>query len=274
MSNHNGTAPNTNKDDLLLDDEEIAPPPLPNHPPALKLSANAKSALDYLLISEPDYVKAKVVEVLTQYNLNSDDPAFILMAATGRLQALLEEKPKDMNALFEQWRDEVYRQVADYREGLKEYERTALEAQKTAIAHTVHTLIRKTAIDQFIHQLSATSTIIAGTLLLAAAVIGGGLGWFYAQAQQAQVTQDTSGKRQLTLDEANALKWATSGEGKFARNLMEWNRDLLNRNWQGRLECEEQAKKLGVMLKLGEKKVRSGFCTLWVRPSERHRFSN
>jgi hypothetical protein len=274
MSNRNGTAPTTTDEDLILDDEEIAPPPLPNRPPSLKLSASAKSALDYLLISEPDYVKTKVVEVLTQYNLNSDDPAFILMAATGRLQALLEEKPKDMNALFEQWRDEVYRQVANYREGLKEYERTALEAQKTAIAHTVHTLIRKTAIDQFMHQLSATSTIFAGVLLLVAATFGGGLGWAYAQARQAQVTQDPSGKRQLTLDEANALKWAASGEGKFAKDLMEWNRDLLSRNWQGRLECEEQAKKLGVTLKLGEKKVRSGFCTLWIKPSEQQKAVN
>jgi hypothetical protein len=193
-----------------------------------------------------------------------------LMAATGRLQALLEEKPKDMNALFEHWRDEVYRQVADYREGLKEYERTALEAQKTAIAHTVHTLIRKTAIDQFMHQISAMSTLIAGALLLTAVALGAGLGWSYAQWQQAQMIQDPSGKRQLTLDQANALRWATSSEGAFAKNLMEWNRDLLTRNWQGQLECEEQAKHLGVALKLGEKKTRSGFCTLWVR-SQEHR---
>jgi hypothetical protein len=174
------------------------------------------STLDHLLIGEPDHVKAKVLEVLMQYNLSSDDPAFILMAATGRLQALLEEKPKDLNALFKQWRDEVYRQVADYREGLKEYERTALEAQKTAIAQTVHSLIRKTTIDQFMHQLSAASTIVAALLLMTAAGVGGGVGWMYAQWQRSQVESDPSGKRQLTLNEANTLKWAMSQEGQFA----------------------------------------------------------
>ena len=66
-------------------------------------------------------------------------------------------------------------------------------------------------------------------------------------------SRPTTSKRQFTLDEANTLKWATGSEGKFARNLMKWNQNLLSRNWQGRLECEEQAKKLGVMLKLGER---------------------
>ncbi len=245
---------------LLLDDDIIATPPRAN-----PSKFPVHSALDHLLIGEPDHVKAKVLEVLMQYNLNSDDPAFILMAATGRLQALLEEKPKDLNALFEQWRDEIYRQVADYREGLKEYERTALEAQKTAIAQTVHSLIRKTAIEQFMHQLSAASTIVASVLLVATASVGGGVGWMYAQWQRSQVELDPSGKRQLTLNEANTLKWAMSREGQFARAMMTWNQDLLTRNWQGQFACEEQAKKLGVVLRIGEQKVESGFCTLWIR---------
>lgn len=204
-----------------------------------------------------------------QYNLDSDDPAFILMAATGRLQALLEEKPKDLNALFEQWRDDVYRQVTDYREGLKEYERTALEAQKTAIAQTVQALIRKTAIDQFMRQLSAASTIVAAVILTVAAGIGGGAGWMYAQWQRSQIEADPAGKRQLTLNEVNTLQWAMSRDGRFAKQMMTWNQALLKRNWQGRFVCEEQAKKLGVVLKIGEQKVESGFCTLWVHPIDR-----
>jgi len=251
---------------LILDDDIIATSPRAK--PA-KVSTNAYSALDHLLMGEPDHVKAKVLEVLMQYNLDSDDPAFVLMAATGRLQALLEEKPKDLNALFEQWRDQTYRQVADYREGLKEYERTALEAQKTAIAQTVQSLIRKTAIEQFMHQLSAASTIVAALLLVVAAGVGGGAGWMYAQWQRSQVEADPSGKRQLTLEQANALKWAMSREGQFSREMMVWNQDLLTRNWQGRFTCEEQAKKLGVVLKVGEQKVETGFCTLWVRPNRK-----
>lgn len=247
---------------MLLDDDIIATPP---HANVAKLPVHMNSALDHLLIGEPDHVKAKVLEVLMQYNLDSDDPAFILMAATGRLQALLEEKPKDLNALFEQWRDDVYRQVTDYREGLKEYERTALEAQRTAIVQTVQALIRKTAIDQFMHQLSAASTIVAAVILTVAAGVGGGAGWMYAQWQRSQIEADPSGKRQLTLDEANTLKWAMSREGQFAREMMTWNQDLLIRNWQGRFACEDQAKKLGVVLRIGEQKVDSGFCILWIR---------
>jgi len=29
----------------------------------------------------------------------------------------------------------------------------------------------------------------------------------------------------LTQEQAEALRWATSAEGKFARNLMKWNSD-------------------------------------------------
>ena len=247
-----------------------AAPPVSRSP----TSTSAQNALERLLKEEPESVKAKVWELISEYDLTSDDPAFTLMTATGRLQVLLKDSPVELKAMFEQWQAELYAAIAQYREGLKQYEQTAVKAQQTAIAHSVHTLLRKTAIDQFMHQLSAASTILAGTLLLLAATLGGGLGWSYAQSQQSQVTQDPSGKRQLTLDEATTLKWAIGKEGRLARNLMEWNRDLLTRNWQGRFECEEQAKQLGVTLKLGEKKAQSGFCTLWVSPSEKHRFSN
>ena len=234
-------------------------------------STPARSALERLLKEEPESVKAKVWELISEYDLTSDDPAFTLMTATGRLQVLLKDSPVELKAMFEQWQAELYAAIAQYREGLKQYEQTAVKAQQTAIAHSVHTLLRKTAIDQFMHQLSAASTILAGTLLVAAAVIGGGVGWAISTQQQNQLdpTQlDPQGNRQLTLEQANRLQWAVSPEGKLAQNLTEWNKDLLERDWRGQFACEQQAQKLGVRLKLGNQQAKSGFCVLWVKPPQ------
>lgn len=238
--------------------------PVPRSP----TSAPAQNALERLLKEEPESVKAKVWELISEYDLTSDDPAFTLMTATGRLQVLLKDSPLELKAMFEQWQAELYAAIAHYREGLKQYEQTAVKAQQTAISHSVHTLLRKTAIDQFMHQVSAASTILAGTLLVAAAVIGGGVGWAIANQQQNQLnpTQlDPQGKRQLTLEQANRLQWAVSPEGKLAQNLTQWNKDLLERDWRGQFACEQQAQKLGVTLKLGNQQAKSGFCVLWVK---------
>ncbi|MEX0269002.1 DUF6753 family protein [Leptolyngbyaceae cyanobacterium UHCC 1019] len=234
-------------------------------------STPARNALERLLKEEPESVKAKVWELISEYDLTSDDPAFTLMTATGRLQVLLKDSPVELKAMFEQWQAELYAAIAQYRKGLKQYEQTAVKAQQTAIAHSVHTLLRKTAIDQFMHQLSAASTILAGTLLVAAAVIGGGVGWAIANQQQNQLdpTQlDPQGKRQLTLEQANRLQWAVTPEGKLAQNLTQWNKDLLERDWRGQFACEQQAQKLGVTLKLGNQQAKSGFCVLWVKPPQ------
>jgi hypothetical protein len=242
----------------------LSPSPSPTSTPA-------QNALERLLKEEPESVKAKVWELISEYDLTSDDPAFTLMTATGRLQVLLKDSPVELKAMFEQWQAELYAAIAQYREGLKKYEQTAVKAQQTAIAHSVHTLLRKTAIDQFMHQLSAASTILAGTLLVAAAVIGGGVGWAIAHQQQNQLdpTQlDPQGKRQLTLEQANRLQWAVTPEGKLAQNLTQWNKDLLERDWRGQFACEQQAQKLGVTLKLGNQQAKSGFCVLWVKPPQ------
>ena len=71
----------------------------------------------------------------------------------------------------------------------------------------------------------------------------------------------------LTQEQAEALRWATSGEGKFARNLMKWNSDSLTN-----LECKKDVKRLGVTLEVAGRPATEGFCTIWVEPVEKRRF--
>ena len=71
----------------------------------------------------------------------------------------------------------------------------------------------------------------------------------------------------LTQEQAEALRWATSGEGKFAQNLMRWNLDSLSN-----LECKKDVKRLGVTLEVAGRPATSGFCTIWVEPVEKRKF--
>lgn len=73
----------------------------------------------------------------------------------------------------------------------------------------------------------------------------------------------------LTQEQAEALRWATSAEGKFDRDLIEWNSDSLTN-----LECKKDVKRLGVTLEVAGRPTISGFCTIWVESVEKRKFSN
>ena len=95
-----------------------------------------------------------------------------------------------------------------------------------------------------------------------------GLSWY-----QASRPRDPTGPRQLTLEQAKALDWATSAEGQFSRKLMHWNQDLLSRDRNGQLVCANEVNRLGVTLEmLPNRKATAGFCTLWVQPPNQREF--
>lgn len=73
----------------------------------------------------------------------------------------------------------------------------------------------------------------------------------------------------LTQEQAEALRWATSAEGKCDRNLIKWNSDSLTN-----LECKKDVKRLGVTLEVAGRPAKSGFCTIWVESMEKRRFKN
>jgi hypothetical protein len=220
--------------------------------------------LDLAIRGKDDAFKARVWEIVVQTGLSPDDPAFLMMIATGRLQVLLEDNPKEMEAMFDQWQT----QLCDH---LQTYEKAAVKGQQKAIAQAVTALIRRTEFERAIH--SVPSLVAAAILLLIAAGVGGfisvgGMLWYQSS------NLDPSGLRQLTQEQAKALEWAGSNEGKFARNIMEWNRELLSRDQSGELTCSKDVKRLGVTLEIGSssKKAISGFCTLWVQPFNQRRF--
>ncbi|MGL4618112.1 DUF6753 family protein [Chroococcidiopsis sp.] len=219
-----------------------------------------RTILALALRGKDESFKAKVYEIVIQTGLDPEDPAFLLLIATGRLELLLEESPKELEALFDQWTQGIHAQLQNYREGLEEhYERAALKAQEKAIAQSVQALIQKAAIDKFLHSINAISIAAGAVLILVAGGLGWSLGMGWTTWQQARVEYAPGKPRQLTLEEATALKWATSSQGQFARNLMSWNQTLLARQGFSRSRlCEQDAKQLGITLELEGRKAKRG----------------
>lgn len=206
------------------------------------------SLLDRVLDGKSSDFKAKVLEVALKFGVETNDPLFVVLLATGSLEALLEKKPQELNDLFAQWSVEI-------KQELDRSSKEALLKQEAAIASSVKSLIRQTQIQQ--QQQSWWTYLQAGVVFLGAVGIGVLLGLSVPVWLEGGLTAS----RKLTVAQAETLRWATSSEGKFARSIMDWNRDYL-----GDRSCLKDAEKLKVTLAVNGKVARKGFCLIWVVP--------
>lgn len=203
---------------------------------------------------DPDF-QARVLDIVARFGLKPTDPLFLIMVSVGQLQLLLEQSPKDLDALFNQWSEALY-------DKLQTAERVAVKGQQTAIAGAVKSLIQKTEWEGRSRLFS--SVVPAAGLLSAAIGVGILLGMSVpVWLQGGYVTQP----RRLTLAQAEALRWAESREGQLARNIMKWNVGSLDN-----LDCLNDVKHLNVTLRVQGRLAASGFCVLWTQPPSQRKF--
>jgi len=218
-----------------------------------------KSRLDAALEGYGDEFKGKVLDIVTKTGLEPDDPLFLVLAATGRLEVLLEDAPDTLGQLFKNWSRELAR-------NLELVESATVERQKAAIAKAAGELISR-AEKQEAERLF-TSIFPAAGLVLSILGLGFILGmsvppWLQGVWGGGYVESNTS----LTFNQLQALRWAESGEGKFARNLMRWNTGYLDTK-----ECLKDPQRLKVILNLNGRKAYSGFCVVWTVPPNERKF--
>jgi hypothetical protein len=107
---------------------------------------------------------------------------------------------------------------------LIDYQKTAIAQQKTAIATSVQSLIQQAEAAQRSRFLG--SVVPAMGVLLGAVGLGVIIG--LAVPPWLQGGLDPTGSRQLTLEQAETLRWALGSEGKFARKLIRSKRAAAN----------------------------------------------
>ena len=217
--------------------------------------SKAMTLLDRALEGKDPEFQRQVLQWVVKTGVSEDDVLFLIMVAVGQLQFLLEQSPKDLGLLFEQWSEQLY-------DKLKDTERVAVKSQQAAISAAVRSLLQKTEWEQQRRWL--TAVVPAAGLLLGAI----GVGVLLGMAVPVWLQGGYGGSpRKLTVTEAEALQWAMGEEGKFARNLMRWNAGMLDS-----LDCLEEAKRLKVTLEVQGRAAQSGFCVLWVVPPSQRRF--
>ncbi len=205
-----------------------------------------RSLLEGILANKDDEFVEKVMTMVIQLGIDPDDPLFVVLGALGNLEFLLEEAPASLQLQFQQWKEDMGKlQAQEHRKAIADYKRDISRAVGELL-----TLTEKRASRSF------QSLVPAGAILLGTFCLGAFAGITIPPWLEGGYTTTTK----LTQTEAEALNWARSGEGKYARQLMEWNKGYLGG------PCEQDVQRLGVKLTYGTQERINGFCVVWVKP--------
>ena len=279
-----------------------------DYPTASSSEAKNRAFMAMALKDLSEAERSIVLRTAMDTDIKGDDPLFIFLIATGKIELLLHQKPAEIAAQFDkqyqEWQKDWQRRLKYSHALFKEHSKTlsryikatqetleiaseaALEAHSNKISDAANTVIKKAALTKISHD--AVAITKAAFYISLAISIGVVLGLAIPQIWKKPTPElDPKGLRQLTLEEAKALEWAmsslgksarenpsliqwaTSTQGQYARELMGWNQVLLTKKG-GKFLCEKDAQKLGLVLRLSGRETKTGFCTLWVRsPRER-----
>lgn len=204
------------------------------------------SLLEKLLEGRSEEFKRKVFQLVAQTGYSEGDPLFVILLATGTLQTLLNEKPVEIDEMFNRWFNSITK-------SMDLVEKEIVERQKEAIAKAAGDLIRKA---ERIEASRFFTSILPGAMAVGVILVVG----FVAGITVPPVLKGgyVAGEK-LTADEVETLRWANSDEGKYARQLMSWNADYLK-------VCNQDVTSLPVKLKMGQREAKKGFCLLWIKP--------
>ncbi len=223
---------------------------------ATTTNENNNGLIDIALEGESAEFKNKVYQIIKQTGIRETDPVFPLLVSTSSLKVLLEKAPKE------------YKSAGDYvteqlMERLETYKSAASKGIEKNISDSVSSLVdgamEKAKGSK--SKMTFFSLVGAGTIICTSLGLGLVGGWGYSQYQISKQQQMS-----LTNEQIEALKWATSDQGEFARDMLRWNEDVIDGS------CQEKVSQLGVTLNYLGKQAVSGYCFLWVVPSGDRKF--
>ncbi len=215
--------------------------------------------LGELLENQDEEFITKLMTMVFKLGLNPNDPIFVILGALGNLEFLIEQAPAALQQQFLEWRDDIGKlQTQEHKQAIANY--------KNDISNAVNELLNIT--DKRSSR-SLRSLIPASAILLATFCLGMFAGITVPPWVQGKLGggYSTAFHDQLTNDQVSALNWAMSREGKYAQQIMKWNRGYLGDN------CEQDVQELGVKLTYGTQERNNGFCVVWVKPPDQRAIS-
>lgn len=218
------------------------------------------SLLEQVLEGKSDVFASKVINLMIQCGIEPDDPMFLMLLAMGEMELMLINTPyhmEDVSVQFGEQLGELFQQYFGASEAeARERFKTALQEEKVEIAAAAKELIVTTKKQQFEGNLSTMAKMFAPALGVVIGCIS--IGVMGTLQYHKLKVGSLIGTGKLTPEQYEALQWAESEEGKLGRKIME-----LNKGYVGKT-CKADAEAMGIKLQVGKRKVKSGFCTLFI----------
>lgn len=173
--------------------------------------------LEKLLDGRSEEFKRKVFQLVSQTGYSEGDPLFVILLATGTLQTLLNEKPVEIDEMFNRWTKTVTK-------SMDSVEQEIIERQKLAITQAAGDLIRKAERQEASRFFKS---ILPGAIAASVVLV---VGFVAGSTIPPALKGGYVAGQNLTLDDIEALRWANSKEGQYARQLITWNADYRDLN--------------------------------------------
>ncbi|MEA5599417.1 DUF6753 family protein [Rivularia sp. UHCC 0363] len=213
--------------------------------------AKNESYLNRLLEGKDADFQRRVLAVAVEHGLSTSDPLFLIMLSTGQLQVLLEDKPNELNQLFQRWSEAIY-------DHLEKAKRTAVSGQEVEIRSMVNRLIKHCESKER----SRLRVMLPAMGLLVAAI---GFGVLTGLSVRVWLDGGYASEKPklLTVAEVENLRWVKSSQGRLARNIIIWNSESLTN-----LNCTNDSEQRAVVKNEKRKNItrQSDYCLLRVKP--------
>jgi hypothetical protein len=187
------------------------------------------SLLEKLLEGRSEEFKRKVFQLVSQTGYSEGDPLFVILLATGTLQTLLNEKPVEIDEMFNRWSGGITKSMSLV-------EKEIIERQKTAITEAAGDLIKKAERQE---STRFFKSILPGAIAASVVLV---VGFVAGMTVPAALKGGYVVGQNLTADDVDALRWANSVRGSMHGSLMQWNADYLKVCDQMRQRCQSSCK--------------------------------
>lgn len=218
------------------------------------------------LMNQPKDIQRAVRKTVEIWGLSKEDPYFLILIQCRITQVLYELTPNRIEQSFRVGNAEIIKTLEVYKKELvqvqHEYLAKHCEAELNYSIANLNSAIAKILEDNNLNfNKSRFSPRVAGSLIASGAtlislLIGIGIG--IALDKQNSLT--LSWKEKLEAQDKVLLDWAKSEEGQVAKQIIDWNEDVIDKS------CEQKVKDLGITFEIGSSKATSGFCVLFVEP--------
>jgi hypothetical protein len=209
----------------------------------------------YLDIAIHDYdpvVKAKIYEIVAKSGIPQNDPYIAIFLSNAQVAATVATAPHLLQSALAKGFDVGIQKFRDFLATLRE---TAVKEQEVAISQAIANIIKNKQHQESQGYWKAISLpfigFCAGMLMigLAAGMVSGlAIAKLFLPAPT------------LNAQSARDLEWVASDNGKLARNLVDWNRDILKTCLQDQQNLKD------ALIVLKGRYVTKGLCALWVLP--------